>query len=113
MENKEYIYRVNFYSNENYSVNEYLQNKNILCLKEIVDRDFSTKIKANEVVNITSVSCDIVRGNTIYLEIYFTTFNKSDKIDLYLDIENNYTLLSHIKSLFLPINNLYELWSLK
>lgn len=113
MENKEYKYKIDFYSNEKYTVEEFLLNKNILCLKEVVDKNFGTKINQKEVIKITYVSCDIVRDSTFHLEILFDTFHKSDKIDLYLDIKLNYTILSHIKGLFLPINNLYELWSLK
>ena len=113
MESKEYKYRVNFYSNENQSVSDYLLNKDILCIKEVVDRDFKTKILLNEVVKIKKVEVGEIRENTMYIEIHFVGQNREDKIDLFFDCKSEYTLLSNIKSLFLPIKNLYELWSLK
>jgi hypothetical protein len=90
------------------SVEEYLQNKEVYVVKEIVNDSLSTILKQKTVINITKIEVEEIRENCHCLELYYQSINNLHSyIRIYIN-GGDYALQSFVKQNLIPVSILYN-----
>lgn len=84
---------------------KYMNKKEMYVTKEVVNYNFQTKFEANKTYFIDVINIEWVNDKTVIVEIYYEgkecQFHRTcSKLALYTEI----------KSLFIPVTEMYEAW---
>lgn len=92
---------------EGITIEEYLLNKEIFCIKNITDIDFSNTISAYSTIFVTKVEYNEVREYVQFLLLSFKDFSGNEKeVRLYID-GGTYSLSAFVKTTFYPIKETF------
>lgn len=105
MAKKEYMIYLDD-SKNGISVEKYLLNKEVFCVKTVSDVDLGAIISQYSTILVTGVICEEVREDCHYIEIYFKDFSGKEKsCKIYID-GGEYALPAFVKTNFLPIQRI-------
>lgn len=89
------------------TVEEYLLNKEVFCIKTVADTDFGSIISAYSTILITKVETSEVREDTLFLGLSFKDFSGEEKeVKFYID-GGTYSLASFVKTTFYPVHRTF------
>jgi hypothetical protein len=84
----------------------YLSYKQMYVTKEIVSIDFQTQFSANTVYLIFKIDIHWLNENNVCL----TIFSEVIECNIWRTVENIEDFYNEIKSLFIPVKDLFEAW---
>ena len=89
------------------SIDTYLLNKEVFCIKTITDTDFKTIISAYSTILITHVECDEVRKDCHFIEIKFKNFKGEEReMKIYVD-GGKFALPAFVRETFFPVHETF------
>jgi len=90
------------------SIEEYLLNKEVFCIKTIADTDLRTIISAYSTILVIAVECDEVRKDCHFIAIKFKDFmGNENEVKIYID-GGQYALLEFVKTTFYPVHQTFK-----
>jgi hypothetical protein len=88
------------------SVEKYLLNKEVFCIKTVSDVDLGAILSAYSTILITGVECEEVRNDCHYIAIRFKDFTgESKEVKIYID-GGEYSLPAFVKTTFFPVQSI-------
>lgn len=89
------------------TVEEYLLNKEVFCIKTISDIDFGAIISAYSTILVTKVETDEIRKETQFIGLSFKDFTGEEKeVKIYVD-GDTFSLASFVKTTFYPVHRTF------
>lgn len=96
---------------EGISIEKYLLNKEVFCIKTVSDIDFGAVLSEYSTILITGINCEEVRSDCHFIEIYFKDFSGKEKsVKIYID-GSSIALCAFVKTTFIPINQMFKKWN--
>lgn len=93
---------------EGISVEEYLLNQEVFCIKTVSDVDLGFIITAYSTILIIKVETGEVREDCHYLGLIFKDFSGEEKeVKFYID-GGTYSLASFVKTTFYPVHRTFR-----
>lgn len=90
------------------SIEEYLLNKEVFCIKTISDTDLGAIISAYSTILVIAVECDEVRKDCHYIAIKFKDFTGNEnEVKIYID-GGQYALPAFVKTTFYPVHQTFK-----
>lgn len=88
------------------SIEEYLLNKEVFCMRTISDVDLGAIISEYSTILVIDVDCEEVRNDCHYIGIKFKDFTGEIKeVKIYID-GGDYALCAFVKTTLYPIKNI-------
>jgi hypothetical protein len=90
------------------SIEEYLLNKEVFCVKTIADIDAGAIISVYSTVLVIAVECDEVRKDCHYIAIKFKDFTGNEnEVKIYI-YGGQYALSAFVKTTFYPVHQTFK-----